>query len=370
MGLSVSALQLHYVGETSIKTGTRFQKSEIGGLSGIVWDRGILYALSDDKGRNGEPRFFEFTLKIEKSKILLSPKAVQFISKVPTVNTAKNEVPQVKAEGLNSKASGNNLIELDPEGLALLSNGNLVLSSEGDNNAKPRQMPRIFQMQKSGAWFEEIELPKKYLPEATGQQKVGVQNNLSFEGLTSIGNSLFAITEAPLVQDEKAGVEGSFVRLLQFESTESSKFKISKEMVYPTSALVNNDKGPQVFNGVSEILALSESKLLVLERGVRIQGKSWACTVSLYLVETGKATNVLAAEKLSDIKFVSLEKTKIIDFETDLEKFRADKKVQNFEALSWGPTLPDGRRSLLVMSDNNFSKNEVTELLVFAVEGE
>ncbi len=46
------------------------------------------------------------------------------------------------------------------------------------------------------------------------------------------------------------------------------------------------------------------------------------------------------------------------------------RRVQNFEALTWGPPLPDGRRTLLVMVDNNFSKKELTELVVFAVEGE
>ncbi|MNU08786.1 hypothetical protein D3C72_2549920 [compost metagenome] len=63
------------------------------------------------------------------------------------------------------------------------------------------------------------------------------------------------------------------------------------------------------------------------------------------------------------------EKVKILDFETELKDIRK-KSVDNFEALAWGPTLPDGKKTLLMMTDNNFNKTQKMELVVFAVEGE
>ena len=41
--------------------------------------------------------------------------------------------------------------------------------------------------------------------------------------------------------------------------------------------------------------------------------------------------------------------------------------VDNIEGVSWGPTLSDGNRSLVLVSDNNFNKDEVTQFLAFEV---
>ncbi|MGE5086076.1 MAG: esterase-like activity of phytase family protein, partial [Bacillota bacterium] len=68
---SAQALRLHYYGETAIATGTKFNGTIIGGISGIIWHQGHLIGLSDDRGRFGEPRFYEFDLKLEKNLVSL-----------------------------------------------------------------------------------------------------------------------------------------------------------------------------------------------------------------------------------------------------------------------------------------------------------
>ncbi|WII73155.1 esterase-like activity of phytase family protein [Bdellovibrio sp. 22V] len=354
--LQAFAMKLEYVGETSIKTGTKYNKTTIGGLSGIVWQNNTLFALSDDKGRAGEPRFYEFDVTIDKKTVTLTPKAVHFITGLP-------------AEG--EKKAG-----VDPEGLVRLPSGDLLISSEGNNDAKPREMPRIFRVSSEGAWKSDLPVPDKFLPETTGQQKKGIQNNAAFEGLTSFadGKFVFTSTESSLQQDYVSGEDatGDWIRILKYEDKgQQGGYKAVAEYAYRVDAFKDNQAGKEVFRGVSEILALSETKLIVLERGVRIFSKNmWAQTVALYLVDLSKGTNITGLAKLSDGKFTGVEKIKLIDFETDLTKERGAKTIQNFEALAWGPTLADGRKSLLVMGDNNFSKNEITEFLVFAVEGE
>ena len=42
------------------------------------------------------------------------------------------------------------------------------------------------------------------------------------------------------------------------------------------------------------------------------------------------------------------------------------KNLENFEAMSFGPPLADGRRTLLLLSDNNCSDTQVTALVVLA----
>ncbi|WP_374075374.1 esterase-like activity of phytase family protein [Bdellovibrio bacteriovorus] len=349
------ALRLEYVGETSIATGTKFNKATIGGLSGIVWSENTLFALSDDKGRAGEPRFFEFDLKIDKKTVALTPKSVNFITGLP--------------------AQGEKPAGMDPEGLVRLPSGDFLISSEGNNDAKPREMPRIFRVSSAGAWKSDFPIPDKFLPETTGQQKKGIQNNSAFEGLTSFadGKFVYTSTESALSQDYISGEEaqGDWIRILKYEDKGQQGYKPVAEYAYRVDSFKDNQQGKEVFRGVSEILAISETKLIVLERGVRLFSKNvWAQTVALYLVDLSKGTDVTALTKLSDGKFTGVEKVKLIDFETDLTKERGTKVIQNFEALTFGPKLADGRRSLLVMGDNNFSKKEITELIVFAVEGE
>lgn len=353
MGGQAQALSLSYVGETSIKTGTEFQKTTIGGLSGIVWREGKLLALSDDKGRMGEPRFYEFDLKIT-SSVTLKPQKVHFISGLPMVGERK--------------------ASLDPEGLAGLPSGDFLVSSEGNNDSKPREMPRVFQVSATGAWKADLPVPDKFLPESTGQQKKGVQNNAAFEGLsvTADGKHAFASVETSLFQDYVTGEEekGDWIRILKYEENSEKGYQPVGEYAYRVEPLADAHGGKEVFRGVSEVLAVSEAKLLVLERGVRLFPKKiWANTVALFEVDLSKGSDVSSLSKLEGGKFIGVSKKLLVDFEVDL-KSRKDKKVQNFEALSWGPKLSDGRRSLLVMSDNNFSKKEITELVVFAVEGE
>lgn len=353
--LKAQALSLEYFGETAIKTGIEFKKTTIGGLSGIVLSGDTLWALSDDRGRFGEPRFYGLDLKITSKSVTLTPKSVQFISGLPK--------------------TGERAAILDPEGLALLPSGELLVSSEGDNNSKPREMPRIFRINPKGAWQADLPVPPKFLPESIGQQKQGVQNNLSFEGLSSLpdGKHLFASVETSLFQDYVAGDEekGDWLRILKYEDKSEKGYQPVAEYAYRLDPLKDGHGGKEVFRGASELLAVSDTKLIVMERGVRLLPKKiWANTVTLYLVDLSKGTDVSGVAKFEGAKFTGVEKTKLVDFESDLSKKRGDKRVQNFEALAWGPKLPDGRRSLLVLSDNNFSKKEITELVVFAVEGE
>ena len=42
--------------------------------------------------------------------------------------------------------------------------------------------------------------------------------------------------------------------------------------------------------------------------------------------------------------------------------------IDNIEGVTFGPILPDGKRSLLFISDNNFSPLEKTQVLLFEIE--
>lgn len=352
--MSAYGLRLKYYGEAALPKDLKYKGTPVGGLSGLSWDGQRLWAVSDDRGRQADPRFYGFDLTISPKNIQLKPIQVHFFKSFP---------------GKKGRPAA-----LDVEGLAKMPEGFLV-STEGNNDAKPRLWPQVSYMTADGNWQKDLEIPGKYLPEPTGLQTKGIQNNRGFEGLSVLIDTkvAFVAVESSLVQDylEVEEAKGDWIRILKFTDKAGKGLAPAAEFAYRLEPLKGSFGGHEVFRGVSEILAIDEQRLLLLERGVRLLPKKlWVNSAAIYEVDLSKATDVSGQERLQLGKFVGVTKKLLVDFEGDLQKIRSGKSAQNYEALSWGPLLPDGRRSLLVISDNNFSKKEITELVVFAVEGE
>jgi len=53
----------------------------------------------------------------------------------------------------------------------------------------------------------------------------------------------------------------------------------------------------------------------------------------------------------------------------DLSDVSALPRIDNVEGITLGPRLPDGRRTLVLVSDNNFNNLEITQFIAFAVAG-
>ena len=44
-----------------------------------------------------------------------------------------------------------------------------------------------------------------------------------------------------------------------------------------------------------------------------------------------------------------------------------DRHVDNVEGVTWGPTLPNGHKTLLFVTDNNFQSFQKTQFFLFEV---
>jgi hypothetical protein len=42
--------------------------------------------------------------------------------------------------------------------------------------------------------------------------------------------------------------------------------------------------------------------------------------------------------------------------------------IDNIEGMTFGPPLPDGRQTLVIVSDNNFNPGQFTQFIVLAVD--
>ncbi|GAB4549518.1 MAG: hypothetical protein Tsb0014_44180 [Pleurocapsa sp.] len=341
---------LEFLGEVSFETGFTFNETEVGGISGLTYDpaSGVYYALSDDRSNINDARFY--TIDIDLDDGSLDDGDVRF-QDVTTL--------------LNISSQAFTPSSLDPEGIALTSEGTLFISSEGDANNLVD--PFIGEFSLNGQIFNELTIPDKFLP--TADSSSGIQNNQAFESLTITPDQkyLFTATENSLFQDgEKSSLEsGSLVRIVQYDRATE---EVVGEFLYETDAIPVPPDPVDGFadNGLVELLAIdNRGTLLALERSF---AEGVGNNIRLYQVNLQGATDVSSVEgllnedgELTDVDAIA-SKELLLDF-SDLGI-----TLDNSEAVSFGSTLPDGRHSLIVTSDNNFNDAQSTQFLAFAID--
>jgi 3-phytase len=321
---------LTFVGASTFNSSTTFEGTTVGGLSGITYDAANdrYYVISDSRNDGTGPVRF-YTLGIDLSSLSTNtPGAVNFTG----VTTLKDSSNTPFAPNIS-----------DTEGIALTNNGNVFISSEGVFSSTIVQ-PFVNRFDLATGQQNLVEpIPEKFV--ASADPTFGIRNNRAFEGLsiTPDQNFLFTSTETALEQDdaEPTSNSGTASRILKFDLTTNSA---GAEYLY------NTDNG----NGISEILAVDNNTLLVLERFVVP-----TLSLKLYQVSLADATDISGYNSISSDpgSIIPLQKTLVADLsssEFTSVGFRRD----NFEGMTFGPTLPNGNRSLLLISDNNFGGME------------
>ncbi|MEK6773767.1 MAG: esterase-like activity of phytase family protein [Bdellovibrionota bacterium] len=301
----------------------KFKKSKIGGLSGAFFLKDHLYALSDDRGKVNEPRYYVFSVKLstknQKLDLEITPTDVIYIK-------------------TNSKPKNN---YLDGEGFLALNEKHFLVSSEGDNNSKPRKPPRLVEIDPEGKFLKDWVFPEEVIPESLGQQKNGIQNNSGFEAISLSADGRFVVTAVERSLLQEISSEENYVRFYQYSVENSTR---------PLDTYFYNLTGIGVMSGVSEILSWKDKKYFVLERGVKPEFTS-------------------KIKYMTGLSLIDLDKTETIAQRKHLKKSRLDIELgeENFEAMAWGPAWGKYSRTLWIMNDNNFSKNEKNIFLVYGV---
>ena len=134
----------------------------------------------------------------------------------------------------------------------------------------------------------------------------------------------------------------------------------TKQLAYP---LVDES------TGVSEVLSIDEKKFLVLERD-SLMGEQ-AKIKRIYFADTSKATDISNAQSLKSglpVGQLGIEKSLLIDLLDPRFGFNGPDAPEKPEGIAWGPTLPDGRKLLIVCFDNDFQPTNTTIFAAFAVK--
>ena len=360
---------LRFVGHQVLPGGTTFGGAVVGGLSAIERDpaSGRFRALSDDRGRPQPPRFFELELDLAQFRRSAAPGAggVRFTA----VHTLR---------GADGQPYPDNTV--DPEGLRLLPQGTLAWSDEGQRSAAGLFAPAVREVAAQGRLLRSFAIPPKYVPtgSAAGSEPgdAGVRNNLGFESLAldPDGRTLWTATENALVQDGPAATLAtrSPARVLALDLASGEALH---EFVYEVEpvALPPRPAGGFATNGLVELLALGGRRFLALERsfaagaatpGTPVTGN----TIRLYCVDARQATDVLPLHSLAGRSPQPARKTLLLDLSTLRHDDGTAVALDNVEGLSWGPLL-GGRRTLVLVSDDNFNPAQSTQFVALRVAG-
>ncbi len=351
---------VEFLGEAVVPSGTMFDGTEIGGLSSISYDRAkrVYYVLSDDQGNRvdgdgvplGDPVRF-YTVDIDVGDDGFDAEDLEFVS---TTQLFERRTQPFAPGGL------------DPEGL-VVRGSSLWVSSEGNILTDPVIDPFIRRYDRRGRLRGQLRIPDHYLPNGIDR---GVRFNLAFESLNLTPNNRTLVTaaEGALFQDGPASTfeNGSLARILEYRI---NRRQAEAEYVYEVEPWAEPSTIFGV-NGIVEVLPIdNEGTMLVMERSFSVGGTLGGGTgnvVSIYEISTRGATNVLDTDALyedgSPIDLVPVSKRLIFEFD-DLGL-----PIDNIEGMTFGPQLPDGRKSLVIVSDNNFSPNQFTQFVVLALD--
>ncbi|MBK7614674.1 MAG: esterase-like activity of phytase family protein [Burkholderiales bacterium] len=356
---TVSSLRL--IGQQVLARRMDFNGTVVGGLSGIDYDaankRYVL--ISDDRTSTdsaNDPRMYTANLSFDANGFT----AVNFLSTFAMKQPDGTVYPKVPSA-----------LVADPESLRLdTASGNLLWVSEGDRSltATPARVidPFIREIRADGGHVREYTLPAMFKMSASD---AGPRSNAVFEGitLTPTKAQTVVIMEGALFQDAAppSTTAGSVSRITVFDratgiASAQYAYPLDKVQAEPVPA------GSFTVNGATEILALSETRFLVLERSfsVGVVGNQ----VRLYEIDLRSATNVLNTAALAGATYTAVSKRLVQDFETLKAQLGG---VANLEGLTFGPTLANGHRSLVVVADDNLpladSLTDRNQFLVFEV---
>ena len=249
--------------------------------------------------------------------------------------------------------------ESDLEAIAALPDGTFLMGEEGHVRDGEVWQPVILHVTRDGVVMSVTPYPRMF--SIVDDPARGLRDNQGFESLARTPDGrVIAGLEQPLKED---GEPTSFERpgrgrLIEF-SQRGGRWRSGRQWRYMISPTPRIDGFPQICNdgenGLVDLLALTETTFIAMERACLLDaaGEQSANTIQLFTVElVGRDTRKLP---LLDLATLAPQLSPALA------------RLENFEALSFGPALPDGTRTMLVVSDDNFRATQKTSFLLFAI---
>ena len=336
---------LTWIGEFTRPSGTVYPQlsdsTRYGSLSGLAPDqqRQQWIGVIDDRERT---RVAWLTITYADGKLEVLPAGMQELR---------------ASAGLENRR----VTEADLESIVALPNGTFVMAEEGHVRDGGVWQPALLQMTADAVVTHVIEFPSEF--QITGDGKTGLRDNQGFEGLAVTPRGrLIAGLEQPLFQDGEVTFDrGAAGRLVEFEPVRGNAgatFRPGRQwryMISPTPRLENfDDVCPDGENGLVELLALSDTTLIAMER---------SCLTTKDTQFTANTVQLFSVELVAG----DARKRLLLDFNDITSRLSsALSRLENFEALAFGPIV-NGVPTLLIASDDNFRATQKTSFLLFGM---
>jgi hypothetical protein len=346
---------LRFVNQFVLPNALPFGGTVVGGLSGIDYDRrrDQYYLICDDPSAVSPARFY--TMKIPLSAKGIDSVLVTGVTVI--LDPFGNPYPDIRKDRIHS--ADLEAMRYDP------SRDELVRASEGQRviNADTTQLqsPDIVIMDRNGHYKDSFFLPSNL---RIRKEEKGPRHNSVLEGLAfdKTNSQLFVSVEDALYEDgPKAGLGDSTALIRIFRFDRNTK-KQSAAYAYKLDPVPYPATPPGAFkiNGVSDIMSIGNNRLLVIER-------AWSTgripsNIRVYLADLNEAQDISGIPSLLQTPPRKTVSKKLLLNMEDLGF-----PVYNVEGVTFGPKLPNGHASLIFVVDDNFSKTEKNQFLLFEV---
>lgn len=348
--------QLKLLDEYIIPFNYQYHNTTVGGLSGIDYNpaKNEYYFISDDRSEKNPARFYTAQIVINDDKI----DTVVFLTSTFLKDRNGNFYHNSQQDPLHTP---------DPEAMRYdPKRQTFTWSSEGERIVTPAKIvlenPMVTVADQEGNFIDTFQLPSQLMMSAKDH---GPRQNGVFEGLTFLDNyqSLLVSTEVPLIQDgpeSGTGDSSGIIRMIRFDI--QSKKPVA-QYAYKIDPVAYPPITPGAFkiNGISDILSVGGDQLIVIERS--FSTGHFSCTIKVYLANLSGAENIQNKDALQNEKSIKSLRKKLLLNMDHLGIF-----IDNIEGVTFGPTLSNGKRSLIFIADNNFNPLEKSQVFLFEIE--
>ncbi len=345
---------LKFLGSYELPYNEQFNGTTIGGLSGIDYDpeNRIYHLICDDRSNINPARFYSAKINFTQSGI----SNVQFVNSTALLQRDGAYYPDSKKNPAHA---------VDPEAMRYNpTTKQFIWASEGERiigKDTILSQPALTIINKMGQYIDKLPLPFQTRMNATEK---GLRQNSVFEGIAFTNNfkTMLVSIEEPLYDDgPRAGLQDTtaYTRIIKYDM--ASRKPIA-EYAYRLEPVAHPATPANAFmvNGITDILSIAENKLLVIERSYSTGKK--ASTIRVYSTDLSNASNILNTESLIQNPATNIALKKLLINMDSLGIY-----IDNIEGVTFGPELPNGNKTLIFVSDNNFSKDQKTQFILFEV---
>jgi len=344
--------ELKYLHTYTLPFNLQFKETTVGGLSSIDYDEKTdsYFLVCDDRSSINPARYYAAKIKIGEKKI----DSVFFTNRYFLLDQQGKTYPGNKENPFRVP---------DPESMRYIPSGrNLVWSSEGERLFREKDTilnnPAIHLINTAGMWKDSFRMPENLMMSALekGPRQNGVLEGMSF---THDYRHLLTCVEEPLHEDGPRAAPERNQAMIRFFEFDTKKKKATRQFAYELDPVAHlpNPANAYYVNGVPEFLYIGNNQLLVLERSYST-GRV-PCTIRIFLADYNDASDVSSIGSLTNrAAYQPMKKTLLVN----MDQLRI--YTDNIEGITLGPVLPNGNRSVILVSDNNFSPLQQTQFML------